>query len=78
VSEQRASVVGRMETAVTNLRIVTERLKHGMATGRELQDTSGLLTALADVLSLYAEKMPDEEPGGRHALREPPDTPPVT
>lgn len=74
MSEQRTSVVSRMETAVTNLRIVTERLKHGMASSRELQEASGLLLVLAEVLKLYAAKMPDSEPDGRHVVREPPDS----
>ena len=71
MSEERVSIVGHMERAVTNLRIVTERFKHGMATQHELQDTSGLLAALSEALKLYADKMP-EESGGRHALKEPP------
>lgn len=74
MSEQRTTVVGHMETAVINLRIVTKRLKHGMATPQELLETNGLLLALADVLKLYAEKMPEAESAGRHAVREPPDS----
>ncbi|MEV6446349.1 hypothetical protein [Amycolatopsis sp. NPDC051716] len=72
MSEQRSSIVGRMDQAVTNLRMVTERFKHGMATKQELLETNSLLLVLADVLKLYADKMPDEESDGRHALKEPP------
>ena len=40
-----------------DLKIVAARFKVGVVTADELKECSGLLTALADALNLYADKL---------------------
>lgn len=74
MSEPRTSLSDLIASTSSNLKIVTARFKIGVVTADELRECGSLLTALADALNLYADKMPDAEAGGRHALRDqPPD-----
>jgi hypothetical protein len=49
------------------------RLRTSTATPDQLHETAGLLVALAEVLGLYAEKLPPPAPAETTGPPEPPD-----
>ena len=74
MSDSRSGIAELINTVSVELRAVSNRLALGVATPKELVECGHLLVVLADTLRLYAEKMPNSKPSGRHSLREP--TPP--
>lgn len=75
MSDSRASLAELVERTSVNLNVVAARLKACVASADELMECSRMVFALADAVRLYAEKMPEAEPGGRHSLgQRPPST----
>ena len=69
-----ASLADSLGTMGRHLLEVSEKLKAGRLSGPELHDVGQLLSALAETVHLYADKLGTAS--GKHTLREPPDTPP--
>lgn len=75
MSDSHADLAGLMSKTGDKLSVVANRLKSNVATADELMECSKLVSALAEAMELYAEKMSKVEPGSRHSLRQrPPST----
>ncbi len=73
MSQSRASISEHISSTGANLKSVASRFRAGNASSYELRECAGMLSALAEALKLYADKMPDSKSEGRHAVREPPE-----
>lgn len=73
MNESRSHLGELIGNASASLKIVSAHFKIGVVTRNELKECSDMLTALADALKLYTDKMPGSQSDGRH-VREPPDS----
>jgi hypothetical protein len=74
MSETRSRLAELIERSTVSLTTVSSRFVAGDVSADELKECALMLRAMADALTLYADKMPDSTSADRHSLREPPST----
>ena len=76
MSKPRLSLSDHLDAVNAHLADVSARLKAGELSGAQLHEFGDLLTALAEAVLLYADKLDAPPVVGRHALKDPPDDAP--
>jgi hypothetical protein len=74
MTKQRATLADYAAQVSVTLSAVSARFENGDVVADELRTCSRMLTALAEALMLYADRMPEPEQIGRHARREAPES----